>query len=89
MKEVNLKRLYITLLNLHNLLGIVGLAWWLSGKESTSNARATGDVGLIPGSGKYPEGGHGNSFQYSGLENPMDRGAWWATVHGVTKSWTQ
>ena len=59
------------------------------GKESTSNARATGDVGLIPGSGKYPEGGHGNSFQYSGLENPMDRGGWWATIHGVTKSWTQ
>ena len=89
MKEVNLKRLYITLLNLHNILGKVGLPWWLSGKESTSNARATGDVGLIPGSGKYPEGGHGNSFQYSGLENPMDRGGWWATIHGVTKSRTQ
>ena len=51
-------------------LGKVGLPWWLRVKEPTSNARATGDVGLIPGSGKYPEGGHGNSFQYSGLENP-------------------
>ena len=47
-----------------------------------------GDVGLIPGSGRSPGGGNGNLLQYSCLENPMDRGAWWATVHGVTKSWT-
>ena len=47
-----------------------------------------GDVGLVSGSGRSPGGGHGNS-QYSCLENPMDRGAWWATVHRVTKSWTQ
>ena len=46
------------------------------------------DVGLIPGSGKYSVRGHGNSLQYSCLENPMDREAWWATVHGVTKSRT-
>ena len=39
-----------------------------------------------PGSGRSPGGGHGNPFQYSCLENPMDRGAWWATVHGVTRS---
>ena len=43
------------------------------------------DVGLIPGSGRSPGGGHGNSLQYSCLENPMDRRAWWATVHGVHK----
>ena len=46
------------------------------------------DVGSVPGLGRSPGGGHGNSFQYSYLENPMDRGAWWATVHKVTKSWT-
>ena len=47
-----------------------------------------GDVGLIPGSGRCPGGGHGNLLQYSCLKNPMDRGAWQATVHGVTKSQT-
>jgi hypothetical protein len=44
------------------------------------------DVGLIPGLGKSPGGGNGNPLQYSCLEDPMDRGAWWATVHGVRKS---
>ena len=55
-------------------------------KESTCNA---GDLGSIPGLGRYP--GEGNSYplQYSCLENPMDGGAWWATVHGVTKSRTR
>ena len=43
-------------------------------------------MGLIPGSGRSPGGGHGNPFQYSCLENPIDRGAWQATVHSVTKS---
>jgi len=47
-----------------------------------------GDTGSIPGSGGYPGGGNGNPFLYSCLENPMDKGAWWATVHGVSKSWT-
>ena len=42
----------------------------------------------IPGSGRSPGGGHGNPVRYSCLENPMDRGVWQATVHGVTKSWT-
>ena len=46
------------------------------------------DVGLIPGSGKYLGGGHGNPLQYSCLENPMDRGAWRAIVHGVANSRT-
>ena len=48
-------------------------------KESTCNA---GDMGLIPGLGRSPGGGHGNPLQYSCLENPMDRGAWWATANG-------
>ena len=50
------------------------------------DAGATGDMGLIPGLGRSPRGGNGNPLQYSCLEKPMDRGAWWATVHGVTKS---
>ena len=48
-----------------------------------------GDQSLIPGSGRFPGVGNGNPLQYSCLENPMDGGAWWATVHGVTKSQTQ
>ena len=48
-----------------------------------------GDVGSIPGSGRSPREGNGNPFPYSCLENSMDRGAWWATVHGLAKSWTQ
>ena len=48
-----------------------------------------GDVGLIPGPGKSPEVGNGNTFQYSCLENFMERGACWAIVHGVAKSWTR
>ena len=47
------------------------------------------DLGLIPGSGRSPGEGNGNPFQYSCLENSMDRGAWQATVHGVTKSWSR
>ena len=57
-------------------------------KNSPANAGDLRDVGLIPGSGRSPGGGHGNPLQYSCLENPMDRGAWRATVHGVTKNWT-
>ena len=47
------------------------------------------DSGLIPGAGKSPGEGHDNPLQYSGLENPMDKGAWWATVHKVAQSLTQ
>ena len=68
---------------------VLGLPWWLSGKESTCNARATGGMSSIPGSGRSPGGGHGNPLQYSCLKNPMDRGAWQATVHGVPKSQTR
>ena len=48
------------------------------------SACSAGDAGSIPGSGRSPGEGNGNPLQYSCLENPMDRGAWWATVHGVT-----
>ena len=60
----------------------------LSGKESACNAGDIGDAGSIPGLGRSPREGNGNSLQYSCLENPMDRGAWKATVHGVMKSQT-
>ena len=55
-------------------------------KNLPANAGDTGDADLIPESGRFPGGGNGNPLQYSCLENPMDREAWWATVHGVTKS---
>ena len=58
----------------------------LDGKESSCNE---GDQGSIPGLGRSPGGGHGNQLQYSGLENPRDRGAWWAAVHGAAKSRTR
>ena len=50
-----------------------------------ANAGDVRDAGSIPGMKRSPGGGHGHPLQYSCLENPMDRGAWWATVHGVTK----
>ena len=55
-------------------------------KNLPANPGNVRDVGSIPGSGRSPGGGHGNPLQYSCLENPMDRGAWQSTVHGVTKS---
>ena len=57
-------------------------------KKLPASAGAAGDVGSIPGSGRSPEEGNDNPLQYSCLENPMDRGAWWAAVHGVAKSQT-
>ena len=59
-----------------------GLPWWLSGKEPTCSAR---DTGSIPGWGRSPGGVNGNSFQYSCLENPMDRRAWRARAHAICK----
>ena len=55
-------------------------------KDVTADTR---DVGSIPGSGRFPGVGNDNPLQYACLGNPMDRGAWWAAVHGVSKSWTQ
>ena len=63
----------------------IGFPRWLI---STYNAEAAGDAGLIPGWERSPGGGHGNPLQYSCMENPMNRGVWWATVHRVAKSWT-
>ena len=61
-----------------------GLPRWLSDNQPAN----AGDMGSILGSGESPREGNGNPLQYSCLGNPMDRRAWQATVHGVTKSWT-
>ena len=58
-------------------------------KNLPANAGDIRDADLIPGLGRSPGGEHGNPLQYSCLENPMDKGVWWATVHRVAQSWTQ
>ena len=58
-------------------------------KNLPANEEDSGDMGLIPGLGKSPGGGNGNSLQYSSLGNPKDRGAWRVTILGISKSWTQ
>ena len=58
------------------------------GSDGKEPACYAGDLGLIPRLERSPRRGHGNPLQYSYLENPIDRGAWWATVHGVAKSRT-
>ena len=65
------------------LLGFPG------GSEVKASACNAGDLGSIPGSGRSPGEGNGNPLQYCRLENPMDAGAWWATVHGVAKGRTR
>ena len=60
----------------------------LVGKNPPASAGDIRDMGSVPGLGRSPGGGHGNPLQNSCLENPMDRGAWWATVHWVTKNQT-
>ena len=66
---------------------ILGLSWWLDAKESTYSV---GNLGSIPGLGRSLGGGHGNPLQWVlAWRVPMDRGAWQATVHRVTKSWTR
>ena len=67
----------------------IGIPGGLSSKEPACNAEATGNMDAILGLGRSPGDGHGNPLQYSCRENPMDRGAWQATVHGVTKSGTR
>ena len=66
--------------------GLPGLPGGSDGKELPASA---GDLGSIPGSGRSFGGGYAKPHQHSCLENPMDRAAWWATVHGVSKSQTQ
>ena len=73
-------------MSLNKLRKIVGFPGGSDGKESASSAE---DPGLSPGREDAPGEGNGSPLQYSGLENSMDRGAWWATVHGVSKSWTR
>ena len=58
-------------------------------KNLSANAKDIRDMSSIPGLGQSLGGGNGNPVQYSCLENPMDRGAWWATAHRVTQSWIQ
>ena len=62
--------------------------FFFKGSEVKASACNGGDLGSIPWSGRSPGEGNGNPLQYSCLENPMDREAWWATVHGVAKSRT-
>ena len=64
--------------------------WGFPGSSAVKNLPDNaGDMGSIPGSGRSPGEENGNLLQYSYLGNLMDRGAWWATVHGVTRSWTR
>ena len=76
---------YFLSCSLRPLVPAWGFPGGSDGKESACSA---GDLCLIPGWERSPGGGHGNPLQYSCLENPMGRGAWWATFHGVAKSWT-
>ena len=78
----------------HSYFGSQGLCFLMSlgfpgGSEAKAFAHNTEDLGSIPGSGRSPGEGNGNPLQYSCLENPMGRGAWWATAHRVTKSRTR
>ena len=68
---------------------VLGLSKWCSGRESAHSAGDIGELGSILELERFPGVGNGNPFQYSCLENSMDRGAWWATVHGVAKSQKQ
>ena len=72
-----------------SLMVFVWQSGFPGGSEVKVSASNAGDLGSIPGSGISPGEGNGNPLQYSCLENPMDGGAWWATVHGVAKSRTQ
>ena len=68
------------------ILGVlIVMSGFPDGSDSKESTCSTGDLHSIPGSRRSPQEGNGNSLQYSCLENPMDRGAWWATVHGVTQ----
>ena len=72
-----------------DITSLDGLPGGASGKEPVCQRRRDiRDAGLIPGAGRYPGGGHGNPLQYSCLDNPLDRGAWLATVQRVRKSQT-
>ena len=76
------------IINYGLLISYWGFPGGAAGKEPAYQSRDIKDVGLIHGLGGFSGGEHGNSLQYSCLENPMDRGAWQATVHKITKSRT-
>ena len=80
-KNVNCRVLVLTI-----CVFTVGLPGGLVVKNLSPNARDVRETSSIPGSGRSPEEGHGTPLQYSCLEDPMDRGAWRATVHGVTEN---
>ena len=72
-----------------DISNMVYVFWgFLGGSDDTESACNAGDPGSIPGWGRSLEEGNGYQLQYSCRENPMNRGAWWATVHWVAKSWT-
>ena len=72
-------------LGIHHRQVLPGANYFPGGSDGQESA-SVGDTSSIPESGRSPEEGNGNPLQYSCLENPMDRGAWGATVHGITKS---
>ena len=65
------------------------IQYFPDGSDGKESACSAGDMSSIPGSGRSPGEGNGNPLQYSGLENPMTRGAWQATVHEIAKNWAQ
>ena len=74
-------------MNISNMF-LIFFCFYYAVLNPPANAGDTRDADSIPGSGRYPGVGNGNPLQYSCLENPMDRGAWWATVQEVTKNRT-
>ena len=84
--EIEIGLLYCARMNVRVLIIISQFPGSSDGKAYSYNV---GDLGSISGLGRSPGEGNGNPPQYSCLENPMDQGAWWATVHGVSKSWTR
>ena len=71
---------------IYDFYGLIVTMGFAGGSDSKESACSAGDLGLTPGLGRSPGGGHGNPLQYSCLENPMDRGSCLATVHGITES---
>ena len=69
----------------YHLQNLTCMKYEVAVKNLHAHAEVVRDMGLIPGSGRSPGEGNGNPLQYSWPKNPMDRGAWWATVHGITR----
>ena len=82
------KSLSVLFIFSENQLLVLLYSGFPGGSEVKASACIMEDLGSIPGLGRFPGEGNGNPLQYSCLENPMDGGAWWATVHGVAKSQT-